>query len=145
MRIGNNTLIGDGASIREGCVIGSRCIIGRYVTLQFDVSVGDFSRVIDHSTLAGRTQVGNRVFISFGVLSVGDNTFGRDKYEESRMGGPVIEDDVSIGAGALLNARVHIGKGAIVGAGALVTHDVEPETVVMGIPARFVRRLTNEA
>lgn len=139
--IGENTLIGDGASIREGCTIGSRCIIGRYVTFQFDVSLGDNSRVLDHSTLAGRTKVGSRAFISFGVYTVGDNAFNRSKYIESETGGPIIEDDVSIGAGALLHPRIVIGKRAIVASGAVVTKDVEPDTLVMGIPARFVRKL----
>lgn len=49
---------------------------------------------------------------------------------------PVIEDDASIGAGAVLLPGVRIGRGALVGAGAVVTHDVPAGAVVYGCPAR---------
>lgn len=139
IKIGNNTLIGDGASIREGCEIGTRCIIGRYTTLQFDVHIGNGSRVIDHSTLAGRTVVGENVFISWGVYTTGDVAFGREKYDENETGGPIIHNGVSIGAGAILNPRIQVRENAVIGAGSVVTKDIEANTVVMGVPARFVR------
>lgn len=53
---------------------------------------------------------------------------------------PVIEDDVQIGVGAKVLGPVRIGRGAIVGANAVVLHDVPPDTVVAGIPARVLRR-----
>lgn len=51
----------------------------------------------------------------------------------------VIEDDVLIGANAVVLEGVRVGKGAVVGAGAVVTKDVEPYTVVMGMPAKKVK------
>jgi len=136
IKIGENTLIGDGASIRELCRIGSRCVVGRHVTLNYNTSVGDDIKIMDHSWLAGNMRVGNRVFISGGVLTANDNMMGKHGYQEERIVGPSICDDAVIGAGAILLPGVVIGEEAIVGAGAVVTRDVPPRTVVMGIPAR---------
>jgi acetyltransferase-like isoleucine patch superfamily enzyme len=55
--------------------------------------------------------------------------------------GIAIEDDVWIGAGAIVTDGVRIGQGAVVAAGAVVTEDVPPHTVVAGVPARVVREI----
>lgn len=143
VEIGERTLIGDGASIREQCRIGSASVIGRYVTMNYAVIVGDQTKVMDHSWLAGNMTVGNRVFISGGVLTTNDNAMGRDGFKDELMRGPTIEDGVLIGVGALLLPNLTVGASAIIGAGAVVTKDVEPGMVVMGVPARHVRPITN--
>jgi acetyltransferase-like isoleucine patch superfamily enzyme len=57
--------------------------------------------------------------------------------------GPIrVDEDAWLGAGAILMPGITIGRGAIVGAGAVVTHDVDPHTVVAGIPARVIRTLS---
>ena len=53
---------------------------------------------------------------------------------------PVMEDDVWIGRGAVILPGVRVGKGSIVGAGAVVTKDVPPRSVVSGAPARIIRK-----
>lgn len=58
--------------------------------------------------------------------------------------GIVVEDDVWIGAGAVITDNVRIGKGAVVAAGAVVTDDVPPYTVVGGVPARVLKTITQE-
>jgi acetyltransferase-like isoleucine patch superfamily enzyme len=141
VEIGEHTLIGDGASIREKCRVGSRSVIGRHVTLNYVVTVGDYTKIMDHSWMAGNMSVGNNVFISGGVLTTNDNTLGSEGYTEGKMNGPTIEDGAMIGVGALLLPGVVIGRGAIVGAGAVATKDIAPDTLVMGVPARFVRKL----
>jgi acetyltransferase-like isoleucine patch superfamily enzyme len=58
--------------------------------------------------------------------------------------GIVIEDDVWLGAGVVVTDGVRIGRGAVVAAGAVVTNDVPPHTVVGGVPARIIRELGND-
>ena len=53
----------------------------------------------------------------------------------------IIEDDVWIGSGAIITQGVRVGKGAIIAAGAIVTKDVEPFSVVGGVPAKLIKRL----
>lgn len=141
VEIGEQTLIGDGASIREGCRVGSRCVVGRHVTLHYNATLGDRTKVMDLAHVTGDCTVGADVFISVGVMMVNDNAIGRDGYSERIVRGPTIEDGVAIGAGAILTAGVRVGRGAVVGAGSLVAGDVTPLTMVVGTPARVIRHL----
>ncbi|MHB0956088.1 MAG: serine O-acetyltransferase [Pirellulaceae bacterium] len=74
--------------------------------------------------------IGNRVHIDQGVTIGGNGT---------EPGVPIIEDDVYIGAGAKVLGPIRIGRGAVVGANAVVIHDVSACTVVAGVPARVIR------
>jgi acetyltransferase-like isoleucine patch superfamily enzyme len=141
VEIGDHTLIGDGVSIREQCRIGSYCVIGRYVTINYNTIIGNKTKIMDLSHVTGNCSIGNDVFISMGVSMANDNEIGRLAYAGERVVGPLIKDCAAIGMAAILLPSVVIGNGAIVGAGAVVTKDVEPDTVVMGIPAKFVRRV----
>jgi UDP-3-O-[3-hydroxymyristoyl] glucosamine N-acyltransferase len=136
VEIGDHVLIGDGASIREQCRIGPRCVIGRHVTVNYDVEIGSGTKIMDHTWLAGTMRVGADVFISGGVLTANDDAMGRSGFEAAKIRGPDIEDEAVIGAGAVLLPRVVVGRGATVGAGALVTRDVRAGALVMGAPAR---------
>ncbi len=77
-----------------------------------------------------RAVIGARVSVGAGVV-IG----GRSKLYEV----PVIEDDVQIGAGAKVLGPVRVGRAAVIGANAVVIHDVPPSAVVVGIPARVLR------
>lgn len=134
--IGTHCLIGDAASIREQCRIGNYTVIGRHVTLNYATLVGAHTKIMDHSWLCGNMRVGDRVFVSGGVLTANDNNIGRSGFDESAIIGPIIEDEAVIGLGAKLLPRVTIGRGAVVGAGSVVTRDVSAGAVVMGVPAR---------
>jgi acetyltransferase-like isoleucine patch superfamily enzyme len=138
VQIGENTLLGDGASVREKCRIGSKCILSRYVTVNYATTIGDGTKVMDNTHITGNAVIGNNVFISVMVGTTNDN-FIRAGYADHIVG-PKIEDDAVIGVGASLLPAVTIGKGATVAAGSVVTKDVAPHTLVAGVPARFVRR-----
>jgi len=139
VQIGDETLVGDNASIRERCRIGKQCIIGRNVTVLYNTTIGDSSKIMDLASITGNMIIGSHVFISTLVATTNDNNFGLKGYDESFIRGPVIEDHVSVGAGANILPGVRVGGGAMVAAGAVVTKDVPPKKLVMGIPARIVR------
>ena len=138
--VGENTLIGDGASILDRCQIGYGCVISRNVTINYNASIGDRTKIMDSTHVTGNCRIGNDVFISLLVGMANDNALGQEGYSEEMVIGPTIEDGTMIGLGANLLPGVTVGERAIVGAGTLVTKHVEPGTVVMGLPARFVRR-----
>lgn len=141
VEIGAQTLVGDGASIREQCRIGSHCLISRCVTINYNTTIGDRTRVMDSSHITGNCVIGEDVFISTLVATVNDNEMVKRSYVAGKMVGPRIADKASIGAGACLLPGVLVGEGAVVGAGSVVTRDVGPYCLVMGVPARFVRSL----
>lgn len=82
------------------------------------------------TVIHARAVIGNRVVIGAGI-TIGGKT---PHYEV-----PVIEDDVDIGAGARILGPIRVGKGAIIGANAVVVKDVPPGAVVAGVPARLIR------
>lgn len=143
VKIGDGTLIGDNASIREHCRIGKNCIISRNVTINYNTNIGDFTKIMDCTVITGNMQIGSHVFISVLVSTTNDNNMGLKGYDEAFVKGPTIDDYVRIGAGANILPSVRIGTGSIVAAGAVVTKDIPPKKLVMGIPARIVRNLEN--
>ncbi|GAB4404959.1 MAG: acyltransferase [Anaerolineales bacterium] len=142
--IGHNTLLGDGASLREQVRVGHHCLISRYVTINYNTTIGNFTRIMDMTHITGNCRIGNNVFISVLVASTNDNVVVSRHFDEGRILGPQVEDDVTIGAGACLLPGVKIGKGAFIGANAVVTKDVQEYDLVMGVPARVVRNLKTD-
>lgn len=119
-RIGKNVSIGGGTEIGRSTV------------------VGDGTRIGANCFIPGHTQIGERVFIGPNVVMCDDRhprvrQEGEPPYTAEP---PIIEDDVSIGAGVVILPGVRIGQGATIAAGALVTKDVEPFIHVRGQPAR---------
>jgi acetyltransferase-like isoleucine patch superfamily enzyme len=136
VEIGAETLIGDAASIREATRVGEGCVVGRSVNVDRDVEIGDGSVIMFACSLVAKSRIGKGVFIAQGVLMTNDNALGAHGWVEELMAGATIEDEARIGANATLLPGVRIGRGAVVGAGSVVTRDVEPGTTVIGVPAR---------
>jgi acetyltransferase-like isoleucine patch superfamily enzyme len=94
----------------------------------------------------------DEVFVGHGVVFINDRTprstnpDGRLQSENDwRLEETVVRRRASLGSGAIIMCGVEIGEGAMVGAGALVTHHVPPHTVVAGVPARFRRLMVQSA
>lgn len=144
VEIGDNTMVCDTACVREGCRIGSYCIIAMGVTINYNTKIGNYVKIMDNTHLTGNMVIEDRVFVSVHVTTTNDNYMGRrspfvegDWVEK----GPVIRRFATIGQGACILPGIEIGENAIVGANAVVTKNVEPRSVVMGVPARFKRYL----
>lgn len=141
VNIGSNNLLGDFCSIREDCTIGNKCIISRNVSVNYNTKIGNETKIMDNSHITGNMVIGNHVFISVLVATTNDNTMGREEYNEDHVQGANIDDYVTIGAAANILPMVHIGKNAIVGAGSVVTKNVPEDMVVMGVPAKIIKKV----
>ena len=108
-----------------------------------DVVIGDETRIGLHNTIIGPVAIGHHVNLAQGVVVTALNhRYKRTDLRIDEQGVEtrpvVIDDDVWIGANAVVLPGVHIGRHAVVAAGAVVTHDVAPGTVVGGVPARVL-------
>jgi acetyltransferase-like isoleucine patch superfamily enzyme len=142
MRLRARLLRAFGATVGEGVHIRG----GLLVLERFGISIGNGAYIGDGCTFdcSAPIRVGDHVFIAYGVtLVTGTHAIGP---HECRAGewlprGITIGDGCWIGARAVILPGVHIGSGAVVGAGSVVTRDVAPDTVVAGNPARLIRAL----
>jgi len=141
--IGTRAIIGDQSQVRERARIGSRSVVGRGSTVDFDVEVG--ARVLIQTSVyvtAGST-VEDDVFLGPGVVTTNDHTMGRHARGQALLGA-TFRRACRVGGGVVVVPGVTIGEEAFVAAGALVTSDVGTRDVVMGVPARVVRRVGDE-
>lgn len=112
------------------------------------LEIGDDVGMSGCSVLAGsHVSIGNRVLIGSGALILDTDAHPpapeeRSKGEPAPSAPVVIEDDVFIGSRAIVLKGVHLGRGAVVGAGAVVTRDVPPRAVAAGNPARVTGTVT---
>jgi UDP-3-O-[3-hydroxymyristoyl] glucosamine N-acyltransferase len=136
VEIGTDTLVGDAASIRESVQIGEHCVIGRSVAIDRDVRIGEGTVIMYATSLVAKTRVGRDVFVAQGVITTNDNALGANGWVDELIEGATIEDGAKIGGNATLLPGVTIGSRAIVGAGSVVTRDVEAGATVLGVPAR---------
>ena len=123
----------------------SRSVVKYYRKL--GISIGEDCRIYPMLPLseAGLIRIGNHVTITHGVVLVthdGGTWVLRKKYHGYGKPGPItIKDNCFIGINAIILPNVSIGPNSIVGAGTVVTRDVQPNTVVAGVPAKVIRTL----
>jgi UDP-2-acetamido-3-amino-2,3-dideoxy-glucuronate N-acetyltransferase len=131
-----------------GCEIGDGSKIGAFVEIQKGVSIGKRVKVSSHTFICEGVKVEDEAFIGHGVMFINDkypraaNLDGSSQTEEDWVCVPtLIKKRASIGSNATILCGVTIGEGAIVGAGSVVTGDVAPYTIVVGNPARILRKV----
>ncbi|CAK8054484.1 2,3,4,5-tetrahydropyridine-2,6-dicarboxylate N-acetyltransferase [Eupransor demetentiae] len=117
--------IGDGAVVMMGAIINIGCEIGAGSMIDMGVVMG------------GRATVGKHAHIGAGAVLAG-------VIEPASAQPVIIEDDVLIGANAVVIEGVRVGHGAVVAAGAIVTEDVAPNTLVAGTPARVIKQVDQQ-
>jgi acetyltransferase-like isoleucine patch superfamily enzyme len=142
-RIGPRAIIGDQTQIRERSSVGERSVVGRASCVDFGAVVG--SRVLIQTAVyvTAGSIVEDDVFLGPGTTTTNDNDMGRHP-RGAPLAGPVFRRACRVGGGSLLLPGVEIGEEAFVAAGALVTRDVGARELVMGSPARVVRRVGDE-
>jgi acetyltransferase-like isoleucine patch superfamily enzyme len=141
--IGENAIIGDQSQVRERARIGERSVVGRGSVVDFDVEIGRRVLIQTNVYVTAGSVVEDDVFLGPGVVTTNDNAMGRHPRGEA-LQGPTFRRACRVGGGAVIAPGVEIGEEAFVAAGAVVTADVPPRAVVMGVPARVEREVADE-
>lgn len=158
LSIGENSIIRSGAIIYSNVKIGNNFRSGHNILIRENTEIGDNVLVGTNSVIDGDCKIGSNVSIQTGVYvtrytTIEDNVFlgplcvtTNDKYMKygATLKGPIIKRGAKIGSNATLLPGVVIGEGCIVGAGSVVTKDIPPYKVVVGIPARVVKDAPRE-
>ncbi|HSQ25461.1 MAG TPA: acyltransferase [Pyrinomonadaceae bacterium] len=126
-----------------GCEIGDESRIGSFVEIQKRARIGRRCKISSHTFICEGVEIEDEVFVGHGVVFINDKV-PRATTDEGRLQTDddwktiptVVKRGASIGSGATVLCCVTIGENAMVGAGAVVTRDVEAGTTVMGNPAR---------
>ena len=124
-----------------GCIIGNNCFIGPFVEIQKNVVIGEFTKIQSHSFICELVNIGNYCFIGHGVMFINDlfsngKPAGGDKtqWKSTKIG-----NNVSIGSNATI-LPVNICDNVIIGAGSVVTKNIDSAGVYAGNPAKKINK-----
>ena len=147
-KIGMDTVIYPFTVIERGVKIGKRCSVGPFahlrenVELKDNVTAGNFIEMV-------RAKIGSKTFVKH-FSYIGDSTVGSSvnigagtvtaNFDGAKKHYTVIQDNVKIGSDTIIVAPIKIGKFAVTGAGSVVTKNIPDKTVVVGVPARILRK-----
>ena len=133
VKTGSNFKTGHNALIREKTTIGNNVLVGSNVIIDGNVTIGN------NVSIQGNVYIPTDVVIEDDVFIGPCAVLANDKYpirKEYNPMGPILRKGASIGANATILPGVEIGEGAMVAAGALVTHNVPPWKLAIGFPAK---------
>ena len=126
--------------MRERATLGPQSVLGSGSAVGSDARIGARVLIQTYVMLTSRIVIEDDVFVGPGVVTTNDDQMRRGR-SASELEPPVLRRGCKIGGGAILTPGVEIGEDAFVAAGAVVTSDVPPRTLVMGVPAKAVREL----
>jgi acetyltransferase-like isoleucine patch superfamily enzyme len=155
LRISPDVRLGTNVSVHcfvnlYGCSVGDDSRVGAFVEIQKNASVGARCKISSHTFVCEGVTIEDEVFVGHGVVFINDKDprATADGRPQTEADWQVVTTRVcrgaSIGSGAVILAGVTVGAGALVGAGAVVTRDVPPGAVVVGNPARVLRKRERE-
>jgi UDP-2-acetamido-3-amino-2,3-dideoxy-glucuronate N-acetyltransferase len=152
MPVADNVRLGAGVVIPHpelvnlyGCGVGTQTKIGVFVEIQKNAKIGARCKISSHTFICEGVIIEDEVFVGHGVM------FINDRYPQATSHGELqtevdwtviptrVKRGASIGSGAVILCGVTIGEKALVGAGAVVTHDVSDRSIVAGVPARVMK------
>ena len=134
-RFGDNFQTGCHVSIRERNTFGKACMFGTMCQTECDVTVGDFTRMVNSVEIGKNAKIGSYVWIYAFALLADDLHPPCGRCQRTAT----IEDYAIIGPHSVIMPKLTIGRGALVGAHSLVTKDVPADVLVMGSPARIIQ------
>ncbi len=153
MPIAADVVLGSGVAIFHptlvnlyGCRIGDDTKIGTFVEIQKNAVIGRRCKISSHTFVCEGVTIEDDVFVGHGVMFINDRrpratADGRLQTESDwTVVTTCVRRGASIGSGATILCGVTIGEDAMIGAGAVVTHDVAPGETVAGVPARLLLR-----
>src|SRR3954468_18777559 len=136
--IGLGAFIGDQAHVRERARIGQNATVGRGSAIDNDVVIGERVRIQTGCYITAFSSVEDDVFIGPGVFTYNDNTMGRHA-KGVALTGAILRRASRIGGGARILPGIEVGEEAFVATASVVTRNVSPRTLVMGVPAKKIR------
>ncbi len=139
--LGAGCVVADQAHVRERVSVGERSTVGRGAAVENDVWIGADVRIQTGCYVTAFSVIEDEVFVGPCATTTNDNTLGR-RPAGMALTGATLRHGCRVGAAAVLLPGVEVGAEALVAAGALLTRDVPPRAVAMGIPARIVRELS---
>jgi acetyltransferase-like isoleucine patch superfamily enzyme len=143
-KIGARVILGDQSCVRERVVVGDDVVLGRGSLVENDTTIGAMTKIQAEAYITAYSTLEEHVFIAPCVVTTNDNFMGRTERRHEQIKGPTIRRGARIGGGAVLLPGLEIGEEAFVGAGAVVTKNVEPRMLVVGNPARVMRAVAKD-
>ncbi|MHA1106863.1 MAG: DapH/DapD/GlmU-related protein [Promethearchaeota archaeon] len=158
LEIGRTCTVRAGSIIYSNVILGDNCQTGHNVMIREKTKIGRNSLIGTNAIIDGNVDIGENVSIQTGVYiplfcKIGNNVFmgpysklTNDKYmmrKKFDLTGPTVEDEVSLGANSVILPGIRLKKGTIVGAGSIVTKDTEEFDVVVGNPAKKIKKVSN--
>src|SRR3954463_6698108 len=141
--LADEAIVGDQAQVRERTVVGPQSVIGRGSAIDNDVTIGARVKIQSNVYVTAFSVVEDDVFIGPDASTTNDDTMSRHPRGEA-LRGATLRRACRIGGSAVLVPGVDVGEEAFVAAGAVVTNDVPSRALVMGVPARVVRKVADQ-
>jgi acetyltransferase-like isoleucine patch superfamily enzyme len=152
MPVRDDVVLGEGARVFQpdlvnlyGCIIGPGSRVGPFVEIQVGAVIGAQCKISSHSFICEGVTIEDEVFIGHGVMFTNDvypratTTDGKlQAASDWQVVRTLIKRRASIGSNATILAGITVGREALIGAGAVVTHDVPDYAIVAGVPARVI-------